>query len=293
MRDLAEKVRLSFTEGSVPCSPNLTKEMTRVGWTVLGLDYGVTEFNYGTGRVLTNDPEARRIVVGDLPSFVTTGASERTLTHLELLSKELVGRYEEAGVAFYTREEIIRSTVLECLADAIVLLSLDPALSETVGALVKVLHIIKPTSDEFDVSFSQPTVPFSIFLSVPQQRLSNDVLRVAEEIVHEAMHLHLTLLERIVPLVNSDHGGYYSPWRREQRTAQGVVHALYVFRVIDKFLARLLGGEAMASKDVEYADRRRRQIAEQIGQVHSLQESPSLTLEGQQLVQRLLMSNSN
>ena len=36
-----------------------------------------------------------------------------------------------------------------------------------------------------------------------------------------------------MPLVTPTERTYFSPWRNEYRTAQGVLHALYVFRVID------------------------------------------------------------
>ena len=58
--------------------------------------------------------------------------------------------------------------------------------------------------------------------------------RVAEALVHEAMHLQLSLLERRIELVESDRtkAVAFSPWRNSERDVQGVIHALYVFVIV-------------------------------------------------------------
>src|SRR5207249_726495 len=95
-----------------------------------------------------------------------------------------------------------------------------PTLLPTVLSLVRALHLVIPDDDDIDVSFSEPNLPFSVFVSVPHRGARTDALRVAEAIVHEAMHLHLTLIERVVPLVRSSGRRFFSPWRGEYRTAQ-------------------------------------------------------------------------
>ena len=49
------------------------------------------------------------------------------------------------------------------------------------------------------------------------------------------MHLQLSLVERVVPLVLSQRKMYYSPWRDEVRNSEGILQALYVFGVIRLF----------------------------------------------------------
>jgi HEXXH motif-containing protein len=154
------------------------------------------------------------------------------------------------------------------------------------------LHIIKPLDIYYDVSFSEPRVPFSIFFSVPENRIANDALRVAEAIVHEAMHIQLTLIEQIVPLIRSDRitsngKKYFSPWRRTHRPAHGILHGLYVFRIIVQFLASLscTGSNTAMRRHIQG---RQKEIERQIAKTHSFEQSSELTLIGVQLVQALL-----
>ena len=132
------------------------------------------------------------------------------------------------------------STVLHCLQDAIDVLARVPTLQGTVSTLIRTCHVLKPENDSYDVSHSDPRTPFSAFVSVPRKRGPTDALRVAESLVHEAMHLQLTLIERLLPLVKESDLTYFSPWKGTQRSPRGVLHALYVFRAIHNFFGRLL-----------------------------------------------------
>jgi HEXXH motif-containing protein len=63
-------------------------------------------------------------------------------------------------------------------------------------------------------------------------------LRLAEAVVHEAMHLNLTNLEGFEPLVASE-AWIHSPWKSEPRPALGVLHGVYVFACIHRFFRHL------------------------------------------------------
>lgn len=49
----------------------------------------------------------------------------------------------------------------------------------------------------YDVSHSTPVLPLSIFVSVPGADERHAELRLAESIIHEAMHLQLTFIESL------------------------------------------------------------------------------------------------
>ncbi len=240
---------------------------------------------------MLGNPDAHCIIIGYLSFHAGNRVYDASSIKIELLAEDITRKYQKDGVIFYSVEEINDTKVLDCLADAIEILNRVPTLAATVSMLAKSLHVIKPKDNNHDVSFSEPHIPFSVFVSVPFKRRQNDALRVAEGILHEAMHLQLTFVEQIIPLVK--HGGetYYSPWRGECRTAQGVLHALYVFQVIDQFLEHLISTSSF-DKCTNYMHNRRKQISEQIAQVYSFQHCPDLTLEGQALVRRLVLSNS-
>jgi HEXXH motif-containing protein len=158
----------------------------------------------------------------------------------------------------------------------------------TIAALVRALHLIKLEDDTYDVSFSEPHIPFSVFVSVPRRHTTTNAIRVAEALVHEAMHLQLTLVEFIVPLVNSDGGRYLSPWRGEYRNAQGILHALYVFRVIERFLHHLLSLPINLGEITSYVCERRSEINAQIWEIQSFQYCVGLTEAGAKFVQQLI-----
>src|SRR5262249_18705097 len=121
---------------------------------------------------------------------------------VECLADDVAHHYQEVGLKLYTPDESVHTAILHCLQEAIAILASLPTLHHTVATLVRVCHLVKPEHDDYDVSYSDPQVPFSIFVSVPPRRAANDALRVAESLVHEAMHLQLTLIEQAVPLVH-------------------------------------------------------------------------------------------
>jgi len=287
MFDVAKQVEFSLPYHDVVWLPHLTKKLTDMCWQQLSRTCGLTKFSYSTDRLISCDPNASRSIVTYLSPQAGVDWDEPSL-QIELLGNKIKRGYGDSGVNFYNAEQIADSAITSCLRDALEVLTKVPTLATTVAALVKSLHIIRPANDEFDVSFSEPHIPFSIFVSIPSRRVPHGTLRVAEGIVHEAMHLQLTLVERVVKLINPSREQYYSPWRGELRTAQGVLHALYVFRVIDQFLEAML---PLRYAEATYIRKRRDQIANQIAEVNSFQDCLDLTSEGQCFVQRLLLGN--
>jgi len=261
-----------------PWLPDLTSDLAEVGRRVLYQKTGLALSNYGTSRVIARSVHAPRNVV----AYLSTSWA------IEVLDESFARYYKDAGIVFYTVDEISCTNLLKCVEDAIHLIKRVPTLHATVDTLVKSLHLIKPADDDYDVSFSEPQIPFSIFVSVPQQQISTTALQIAEAVVHEAMHLQLTLIEQNVPLTISTSEQYYSPWRKEYRDAQGILHALYVFRVIDRFLEQLALIGRSTDDVMEYIHDRRYDIGKQISEIQSFHQCPALTRVGACFVQRLI-----
>jgi HEXXH motif-containing protein len=289
MFDTMEQVKLSLSYHDVVWLPHLTKQLTEICWQQLGRTYGLTKLSYGTHRLISCNPNAGRSIITRLATQAGIEWDEPSL-QIELPSNIIKREYEDAGVSFYDAEQIADNAISSCLRDAVEVLIKVPTLAMTIAYLVKSLHIIRSANDDCDVSFSEPHIPFSIFISVPSRRVPHDALRVAEGIVHEAMHLQLTLVERIVKLVNPSREQYYSPWRGEFRTAQGILHGLYVFRVVYEFLGNVW---SLQDTEASYISKRRDQIAKQIAGLHSFQDCSDLTREGRSIVQKLLSSNAD
>jgi hypothetical protein len=291
MDELAEKIRGSIENRSGdPWFPELTIDLAARAWERLRRDIGLTPETYGTERVLSHSRSGPRKIIGSvaLPPLCEAATS----ISIEGLSDESAAKYHKEGVSFYAPDEIFSTTVLPCLEDALLIVNQVPSLMRTVTALVRSLHVIAPEDADYDVSFSEPDVPFSIFVSVPRKPTANDALRVAEAIVHEAMHLQLTQIECVSHLVSSADGRYFSPWRGEHRNAGAVLHGLYVFYVIHRFLDRLASIGSGPENWLQYRRRRQREIANQIDAIRSLQDGPELTAAGLTLVRRCLQDSA-
>jgi hypothetical protein len=275
--------------GTSPWLPNLTSELVAIGWRDLYHNSKLLPSEYGTARVIARNPRAPRRVVTFLP-IDAGNESAKYLIQIEAFSENFAHHYEEAGIKFYSVEEINLAKGVSQLQQAMNILKSVPTLLNTVALLVKSIHLIAAADDSHDVSFSEPHIPFSIFVSLPRNRGSISVLRIAEAIVHEAMHLQLTLVERIVPLVIQGSKKYFSPWKGEYRSLQGILHALYVFRVIDRFLEVLMLTRTVLKGSENYLYNRRNQISDEIKQVKLLQDCPYLTSCGSKFAQALLVS---
>ncbi len=133
-------------------------------------------------------------------------------------------------------------------------------LADTLGCLVRSIHVLSAPRDH-DVSHSTPALPFSVFVSVPGADEKDALLRLAESLIHEAMHLQLTLVDRTDALVIDRRGQSYSPWKGGLRPLEGLLHGLYVFAVIHQVLALFA---EMQPRSRDYCAKRRAQIEEEV-----------------------------
>ena len=267
--------------------PNLTPDLVASGWSKLDCDLRLTRASYGTARVLARDAEGTRSLVTSFEAL-----SDYDLRHdsiqVELLPQAITRQWSSPSFRFFEAEEILKGGVANRVEEAIQLLDSVPTMLATVYSLVRSLHLLDTSDDQVDVSFSEPKMPFSVFISVPGPGAQDGIFRVAEAMLHEAMHLQLTLIEGFVPLVEPTERTYFSPWRNEYRTPLGVLHALYVFRVIDAFFGAILtdvpGSEPLRC----HALSRREEITQQVESIRDFQDSQSLTDVGAAFVSRLL-----
>lgn len=276
---LKKRIRDCIQDLSQPLwFPNLTKQLSEAGWKSLKTEFGLEPSNYSTTRILANQIDAS----------ISTLPYKSLPFSIELLPKSLEDKYSDSQFRFYNDKELSTLPILDCLAEAIDLIKQVPTLWGSIFELVNSLHLLKPNDDAFDVSFSEPRLTFSIFVSVPKSRLKTDYLRVAEEIVHEAMHLQLSLLENLVPLTLKNEVKVYSPWKNEHRNSTGILHGLYVFRVIDSFYADLNSQEIQSSADFAFTRKRRIEILDQFKKIRGFAKSSELTDCGSQFVNRML-----
>lgn len=94
---------------------------------------------------------------------------------------------------------------------------------------------ISTPSKRVHCSFTVPSLPGVIFLSC-----QSIPMRLAEAIVHEHGHMQLNVLLEQDDVVIDEGKLFYSPWKDEPRPVHGLLHALYVFAEVGKFLFLLL-----------------------------------------------------
>ena len=174
---------------------------------------------YGSQRWITNDPDAPLTEVGT----IVIGSFSATLEDLPIA--------DSASFAGIELAEVGSEHTLDALQSGADVLRRVDGLADTVGCLVEVIHLLH-ASPGHDVSHTTPVLPFSVFLSVPRPTESSVAIRIAESLLHEAMHLQLTLIDRARPLASAVEAKSYSPWRQSERPVLGVLHGLYVFAVI-------------------------------------------------------------
>ncbi len=161
-----------------------------------------------------------------------------------------------------------------------------PTLESRLSSLVRTVTILS-AAPEYDVSHSEPRWPGAIFVSSPPPGTVSASMRLLESIVHEGMHLQLTQLEERQPQVLKGARRQFSPWKNEERDAQGVLHGVYVFTCIAALLAEPPLLNILPADDIAYAARRRIEIASELENVDMRSLAERLSHEGRALLARL------
>ena len=204
----------------------------------------------------------------------------------EILRGRARERYAALGLSL--TKDLPSESAMALFGDAFDLLAAGPGLRGAVQALVQRVHPLVPRGPGYDSSHSDPELPFSIFVSIPDGEPAA-ALRLAESILHEAMHLQLSLVEAREPLVRQPQPGErtatgYSPWQDTERPIGGLVHGLFVFRVIFDWLGALSANYPHDRDLANYAARRRSEIGQEVESLGDLAASPALTTPGKRLV---------
>lgn len=275
---LRRTIRAALTRSADPWLPDVAPALIARAWRRLA-PRGFFPGNYGTHRWLEGDPAAER------PVLAALDLGERRTCRIETLPASSRIRYESAGLVFPRSVPV--AAAVAAVRSALAVVGAAPGLLATVAAYPRSAHVLQPPATEIDVSYSDPDVPFSVFLSIPRPG-RHAALRLAESLAHECMHLQLTLIEAVLPLVEDERASTFSPWQRRPRPLRGVLHGLYVFSVIDAFLEVLERGGSLEPDETRFAARRRRQIAGEIAQVDQAALAAGLTGDGKVLAGRLL-----
>ncbi|MDP1558640.1 MAG: HEXXH motif-containing putative peptide modification protein [Nitrosomonas sp.] len=279
MNELTALILQHFNNAdSSPWFPCLGQKLAKEKWKTLEKQTGLNKDNYSTEACLINKKIAdlyplAHVLQNQIPVFP--------------VPFELALNNEKNNIGSYNANELQALPIQECLDDAFEWLKFENSIIDTIRALVRNIHLLKLEDNEYDVSYSLPDIPFSVFLSIPSQRINNDSLRVAEAILHETMHLQLTLIEEEMPLVNQSNQKYFSPWKNEYRNARGIIHALYVYRTIREFIKKLLMTDLNQSNQ-KFLIKRKEVIENQLISLNDFGQSNALTEHGSLLASALV-----
>lgn len=209
---------------------------------------------------------------------------------IEFLSPIVSSRFEQVGLRFPLDRDAEFLAPSDVFNRVNTLLECDSGLQSSVESLAKAIHIIESNGPDYDCSFSDPEIPFSIFISIPDSTAKNRELRVFEAVVHECMHLQLTAFELQAPIMRNEGGDarYYSPWKKTPRKVQGVLHGMYVFHVVAYAYCFLIKSGLLAPSDMAFARRRVGEIFDELNEVREVATSSELSSEGIGLAQALL-----
>ena len=206
---------------------------------------------------------------------------------VELLSGDLAKPWENMGLQLAKECDLEDKMFVDMLVDSLVLIKGNREIHATVTGMCRSLHPLVCNDSDVDVSFSDPELPFSIFVSCPPMDTQYRVERLAESIVHEALHLQLTLVERAEPLVeeNTVETLVPSPWKGERRTLQGLIHGIYVFGNLREFWTDIVNQRPQSA---EFGKARVSAIETEMLDVAHLMGSRNLTTSGHRLASSLL-----
>lgn len=206
---------------------------------------------------------------------------------IEFLTEQSAKSWERLGLTFASACHLEDTMFIEVLLDSLDLIRRNRAIHATVKSMCRSLHPLVCGDRNVDVSFSDPELPFSIFVSCPPLGAPNRIERLAENIIHEALHLQLSLFERVMPLVlaNADETLVYSPWKGEARKMQGLIHGIYIFGNLRQFWENV---EKKRSQNVEFCRARITTIESEMCGLVPIIDCNKLTAAGQSLVSGFL-----
>ena len=205
---------------------------------------------------------------------------------VELLPAVLTGRWRRIGLRFAAGADVDDMDFMRVLARSLDFIRMVPPLRGTVAGLCRSIHPLLAPSDDLDVSYSDPTLPCSVFVSCPHPSERHRVERLAESLMHEALHLQLSLVETVEPLIAPvrHEEPVFSPWKGEGRTVQGLVHAVYVFGNLRCFWRRATS----ILPDPSFARARVGAIDGEMAAATHLADDDSLTTAGRKLAASFL-----
>ncbi|AQG78828.1 aKG-HExxH-type peptide beta-hydroxylase [Spirosoma montaniterrae] len=152
-------------------------------------------------------------------------------------------------------ESALHSCARQVMAGLTLIRQYDAALAGQIRALIRYYVPVHPQQARQHHSFTTSAYPGVIFLSE-----SDNVLLLAETIVHEFAHTELDRITAFSPIhYGTPDAVYYSPWRPDARPLTGLFHAVYVFFKIYEWFEQI-DAATLLPNERAYLHQRREQV---------------------------------
>lgn len=219
------------------------------------------------------------------------GNTESKCLQIEIPHEGITLVWSSIDVNLINHDSCDMSDTINLIRESFKLTSKSEGLYSTIENMVKSIHIIKSNGEGYDKSYSDPNIPFSIFISIPHSHEKYATERLAENIIHEALHLQLTLIEKEIPLVieAKDSNINLSPWKGENRSTQGLLHAVYVFANLYAFWTIIMESSKSSQSKI-FALNRKTTIEKEMKKASHLINCNALSERGIELSKLLLDS---
>lgn len=276
-----QKIIQDYLKQPLPLWENeITQLLVDYKWAELALQSQITPNTYTIAECVIKD---RSVTETNLPL-----SDSNYDIKIAVPSDDLKGFYKKHGIEpFEISTDNAENEIKKIITALDIFQKIEP-IQNFILKIVKSIQLIKAEYSDTDVSYSHPEIPFSIFFSVCEDVSIISDLRVAESILHEAMHLKLTLIEYHIDLIEpNSQETFYSPWRDEQRPLRGVLHGLFVFRAILDFYM-ILSKKSFTKEIHMYLSSRISEIKREINLIKTFPQSNDLTISGQKLSIMLL-----
>lgn len=201
---------------------------------------------------------------------------------------DLPQRYAELGL---NQAVLPPAIIIERLQNAFAFLESVAAAAQSVAALVRVLHPLSVASADSSFSYSDPMIPFSVFIGVPATPTNNVAHCIAEQVLRQAMYIQLSLIDKTVPLLSPLRAQLEPSSRRTGTYTDDVLHRLYSLRAVQHFMAICVGG-TLTPEEREYCETRVDSIDNEIAEIGDVLACPGLTDEGAVLASSLLFARN-
>ena len=159
MNELTALILQHFNNAdSSPWFPCLGQQLAKEKWKTLEKQTELNKDNYSTEACLIKKKIAdlyplAHVLQNQIPVFP--------------MPFELALNNEKNNIGSYNANELQALPIQECLDDAFEWLKFENSIIDTIRALVRNIHLLKLEDNEYDVSYSLPNIPFSIFVSIP------------------------------------------------------------------------------------------------------------------------------